>query len=160
MVGKGDKDAARVKAEAIRARIATAADFGKVAREASDDPTAAINGGELGWFEARQMDPAFAAAAFAMKNNGEISAPVLSSFGYHLILLEDRRPAGFRSFDEVKPEIMGELKAKALADAKAESTRRIFTDPTLKVDAELINLINTDAVAKASAAKAAAPARP
>jgi peptidyl-prolyl cis-trans isomerase C len=160
MVGKGDKDAARVKAEAIRARIATAADFGKVAREASDDPTAAMNGGELGWFEARQMDPAFAAAAFAMKNNGEISAPVLSSFGYHLILLEDRRPAGIRSFDEVKPEIMGELKAKALADAKAESTRRIFTDPTLKVDAELINLINTDAVAKASAAKAATPSKP
>jgi peptidyl-prolyl cis-trans isomerase C len=160
MFKDGNKDAARAKAEAIRARLAAGADFGKVAREASDDPTAAMNGGELGWFDAKQMDPAFAAAAFAMTTKGEISAPVLSSFGYHLILLEDKRPAGFRSFDEVKPELMADLKSKALADAKAESTRRIFSDPTLKVDAELIDRLNVEAVDKANAAKAAAKAKP
>jgi peptidyl-prolyl cis-trans isomerase C len=160
MVGKGDKAAARAKAEAIRARLAAGADFAKVARETSDDPSVAMNGGELGWFEAKQMDPEFAAAAFAMTTKGEVSAPVLSSFGYHLILFEDRRPAGFRSFDEVKPELMAELKTKAVAEAKTESTRRIFSDPTLKVDVELIDRINVDAVAKANAAKAAAPGKP
>ena len=85
---------------------------------------------------------------------------MLSSFGYHLILFEDKRPAGFRSFDEVKPELMAELKTKALVDAKAESTRRIFSDPTLKVDTELIDRLNVEAVEKANASKAAAKAKP
>ena len=160
MFRNGNKDAAREKTEAIRARLAAGADFAKVARETSDDPSVATNGGELGWFEAKQMDPAFAAAAFAMTSKGEISAPVLSSFGYHLILFEDKRPAGFRSFDEVKPELIAELKTKALVDAKAESTRRIFSDPTLKVDTELIDRLNVEAVEKANASKAAAKAKP
>jgi peptidyl-prolyl cis-trans isomerase C len=160
MVRDGNKDAALARATGIRARLAAGADFAQVAREASDDPLAARNGGELGYFEAKAMDPAFATAAFAMTNKGEISAPVQSSFGYHIILFEDRKPAGFRSFDEVKPELMAELRTKAIADAKADATRRIFADPTLKVDAELIDRLNAEAVAKSNAAKPAIAGKP
>jgi hypothetical protein len=69
-------------------------------------------------------------------------------------------PAGMRTFDEVKPELMAELKAKAMADAKAETTRRIFSDPTLKVDVELIDRINAEAVAQSKAGNLKAPPRP
>ena len=144
-VKDGDRGAALRRAEELRAKAQGGADFGALAREFSDDPTAARNGGELGFFDAKAMDPAFAAAAFAMTRKGEISAPVLTKFGYHVILFEDRRPAGKRSFESVQPEIMADLKAKALADARAEATRQIFADPTLKVNVELIQRIHDEA---------------
>lgn len=159
-INDGNKAAALAKATEIHARLVAGADFAQVARESSNDTSVTKNNGELGYFEAKSMDPAFAAAAFAMTKPGEISAPVLTSFGYHIILFEDRRPAGIRTFDEVKPELMAELKAKALVDAKAEINRRIFSDPTLKVDTELIDRIHAEAVARSKAGSAAAPARP
>jgi peptidyl-prolyl cis-trans isomerase C len=153
----GDKAAALAKATEIRARLEAGADFAKVARESSDDPTVSKNNGELGYFVAKSMDPAFAAAAFAMTKPGEISAPVLTSFGYHIILFQGRRPAGMRTFDEAKPELMAELKAKAVADAKAEVTRRIFSDPTLKVDVELIDRIHAEGVAQSKSGSSKQP---
>ena len=101
------------------------------------------------------MDPAFSSAAFAMTRKGEISAPVLSKFGYHIILFEERRPAGVRSFEEVKPELMADQKSKAMADARAEATRKIFSDPTLKVNAELIDRIHGEAAARSDNSRAA-----
>jgi len=153
----GDKAAALAKATEIRARLEAGADFAKVARESSDDPTVSKNNGELGYFVAKSMDPAFAAAAFAMTKPGEISAPVLTSFGYHIILFQGRRPAGMRTFDEAKPELMAELKAKAVAEAKAEATRRIFSDPTLKVDVELIDRIHAEGVARSKSGSSKPP---
>jgi len=156
-IDDGNKAAALTKATEIRARLAAGADFAQVARESSNDPTVSKNNGELGYFEAKTMDPAFAAAAFAMTKPGEISAPVLTSFGYHIILFQGRRPAGIRTFDEVKPELMADLKGKAVAEAKAEATRRIFSDPTLKVDVELIDRINAEAVARSKPGNPKAP---
>ena len=106
------------------------------------------------------MDPAFSSAAFAMTRKGEISAPVLSKFGYHIILFEDRRPARVRSFEEVKPDLMAEQKKQALADARAEATRRIFSDPTLKVNTELIDRLQAEAAVRSDNAKAPAPVKP
>ncbi len=155
----GNRDAALARAEEIRAKALAGADFGQLAREYSDDQTVGKNGGELGFFEAKTMDPAFATAAFAMTRKGEISAPVLSKFGYHIILFEDRRPAGVRTFEEVKPELMADQKSKAIAEAKAEATRRIFSDPTLKVNAELIERLNAEAAVRSDASGILAPAR-
>ena len=152
----GNRDSALAKATEIRAKALAGADFAKLARDFSDDQSVAMNGGELGFFESKSMDPTFAAAAFAMTRKGEISAPVLSKFGYHIILFEDRQPARVRSFEEVKPELMAEQKTKAVADARDEATRRIFSDPTLKVDVDLIDRINAEAVARANAAMPAA----
>jgi peptidyl-prolyl cis-trans isomerase C len=147
-VKNGDRVAAQKRADELHAKAVAGADFNALAREFSDDPTASRNGGELGFFEAKTMDPAFSAAAFAMTRKGEISAPVLSKFGYHIILFEDRKPAGFRSFESVQPEILADLKKKALADARAEMTRQIFADPTLKVNAELIDRIHSESAQK------------
>jgi peptidyl-prolyl cis-trans isomerase C len=129
------------RVEEVRAKALAGANFNALAREYSDDPSATSNGGELGFFEMKTMDPAFAAAAFAMKTKGELSAPVKSAFGWHLILFEDRRPAGVRSFDEVKGEILSDLRKRAIDDNRAAATRDIFSDPTLKVDKDLIERI-------------------
>jgi peptidyl-prolyl cis-trans isomerase C len=159
-VKDGKTDAALARAEEVRAKALAGADFSKLAREYSDDPSVARNGGELGFFEAKAMDPAFAKAAFAMTRAGEISPVVQSKFGYHVILFEERRPARVRTFDEVKPELMAEQKAKVVAEAKAEATRRIFSDPTLKVNVELIERLNTEAAAKSDTSGLRAPAKP
>ena len=154
--GKGEE--AKRKAEEVRAKAVAGANFAQLAREFSDDPSVSKNGGELGFFEAKAMDPAFAAAAFAMTRKGEISAPVLSKFGYHIILFEERKPAGVRSFDEVKPQLMAEQKANAIAEGRAEAMRKIFSDPTLKVDAELIERIHVESAARSDAS--AVPVKP
>jgi len=146
------------RVEEIRAKAVAGADFNALAREYSDDPSVKSNSGELGFFEAKPMDPAFAAAAFAMKTKGEISAPVKSAFGWHIILFEDRRPAGYRTFDEVKPQILAELRQRAIDENRAANTREIFSDPTLKVNNELIEQIYTEGAA-ATHALQPAPAK-
>jgi peptidyl-prolyl cis-trans isomerase C len=159
-VKEGKSDAARARAEEVRAKVVAGADFAKLAREYSDDPSVTRNGGELGFFEAKTMDPAFAKAAFAMTRSGEVSPVVESKFGYHVILFEERKPAHVLTFDEVKPEMMAEQKAKVIADAKAEKTRGIFSDPTLKVNGELIERLNTEAAVKSDASGLRTPAKP
>jgi peptidyl-prolyl cis-trans isomerase C len=139
---KGDKsDEARSRAEEVRAKLLAGGNFTALAGEYSDDPSVSRNGGELGFFDAKAMDPAFAAAAFAMTKKGEVSAPVKSAFGWHIILFEDRRPAGVRPFDEAKVEILGEMRKRVKDDARAAAVRDVFSDPTLKVNNALIEQI-------------------
>ncbi len=81
-------------AEELRQRIADGEDFAQLAREYSDDTGSAENGGDLGWFGRGAMVPAFEEAAFALAP-GEVSQPVKSDFGYHIIEVlerDDQRP--------------------------------------------------------------------
>ncbi|MGC9345133.1 MAG: foldase protein PrsA, partial [Bacteroidales bacterium] len=76
----------------IRQRVVNGEDFEKVARATSDDPSAKANGGNLGWFSAFRMVYPFESAAYNTEV-GEISMPVRSTFGYHIIKVHERRPA-------------------------------------------------------------------
>ena len=87
-------------------------------------------------------DPAFSAAAFAMTRKGEISAPVLSKFGYHHPA-RDRRSARVRSFEEVKPDLMAEQKKQALADARRGYAQIFLTRRS--VNTELIDRLQAEA---------------
>ncbi len=89
------------------------ADFEKLAKEKSTDKGSGANGGELGWFTKDKMVPAFAEAAFKLKK-GEISDPVKSDFGWHIIQLEDRRPLQVASFDDMKESLKSEVANKAV----------------------------------------------
>jgi peptidyl-prolyl cis-trans isomerase C len=89
------------------------ADFEKVAKEKSTDKGSGVNGGELGWFTKDKMVPAFADAAFKLKK-GEISEPVKSDFGWHVIQVEDRRPLQVASFDDMKESLKNEVANKAV----------------------------------------------
>jgi len=82
------------------------AEFAKLAKEKSTGPSGA-NGGDLGWFPASRMVPEFSAAADKLAKGTFTKEPVKTQFGYHIIYLEDKKPAGMKKFDEVKEQIKG-----------------------------------------------------
>lgn len=84
------------------------ADFEKLAKEKSTDKGSGADGGELGWFGKDRMVKEFADAALKLKK-GEVSEPVKTSFGWHIIKVEDRRPVKFAGFDEMKDGLKSEL---------------------------------------------------
>jgi peptidyl-prolyl cis-trans isomerase C len=88
-------------------------DFDKLAKEKSTDKGSGERGGDLGWFTKDKMVPEFAEAAFKLKK-GEVSNPVKSDFGWHVIKVEDRRPVQIASFDEMKESLRSELTNKAI----------------------------------------------
>lgn len=87
-----DKDWARQQAEDIHRQIVEGADFAEMAEQHTMDPSGTASGGDLGWFGKGAMVAPFEAAAYALKP-GEVSGPVETQFGYHLIKLEERRPS-------------------------------------------------------------------
>ncbi len=101
------------EAKKISEQLKKGADFEKLAKEKSTDKGSGANGGELGWFTKDKMVPEFAEAAYKLKK-GEISEPVKSDFGWHIIKLEDRRPVQVASFDDMKDNLKNELANKAV----------------------------------------------
>jgi peptidyl-prolyl cis-trans isomerase C len=101
------------EAKKVSEELKKGGDFDKVAKEKSTDKASGANGGDLGWFTKDRMVPEFADAAFKLKK-GEISAPVKSAFGWHVIKLEDRRPVKVASFDEMKDGLKGDVTNKAV----------------------------------------------
>ena len=105
-------------AKEIEKELAGGADFAELAKAKSEDPGSKDKGGDLGYFERGAMDPAFEKAAFALKI-GETSGPVKSSFGYHIIRVDDRKPERIPPLEEVRSEVVKRLKREK---AKPAST--------------------------------------
>ncbi len=101
------------EAKKISETLKKGGDFEKIAREQSTDKGSGAQGGDLGWFTKDKMVAEFADAAFALKK-GEVSAPVKSGFGWHIIKLEDRRAVKPASFEESKEELRAEATEKAV----------------------------------------------
>jgi peptidyl-prolyl cis-trans isomerase C len=106
--GAALKKAQREKAEATLARVRKGEDFAAVARVVSEDPGSAPGGGDLGVFGKGQMVPPFEQAAFAL-GAGQVSGLVESPFGFHIIKVHERLPAGKLPFDPVKGRIKDHL---------------------------------------------------
>lgn len=121
-------------AQTTRKKLLAGADFAETAKEVSDDPSAKTNGGEIGWFTRDRMDPSFSQGAFDMQNVGDISEPIKSRFGYHLIRLEGRRPADVRPFEAVEPQLMAEFRKRYINEQRDARTYAIRKDPNLKVN--------------------------
>ncbi len=104
------KAAAKKKADELATKVrANPADFAKLAKENSQDPGSAAQGGDLGSFTHDAMVKPFADAVFAAKT-GDIVGPVLSDFGYHVIKVGEITPARAKPFDSVKAQIETEMK--------------------------------------------------
>jgi peptidyl-prolyl cis-trans isomerase C len=113
-VRPGQKDLtdaeALAKAQELRKKIVDGADFATIAIQESDDTGSGAKGGDLGAFHHQQMVPTFEQAAFSLKP-GEISQPVRSQFGYHIIKVESHET---KSFDDVKDVIATRLRPQLL----------------------------------------------
>ena len=101
------------EAKAVLKRLKAGEDFAKVAGEVSKDPGS--QGGDLGWFTRDRMVPEFADAAFKLEK-GKLSEPVKSQFGWHVILVEDKRMKEFPPFEAVKDQIATYVAQKAQSE--------------------------------------------
>ncbi|HZT26621.1 MAG TPA: peptidylprolyl isomerase [Pseudolabrys sp.] len=157
----GDEKASKAaedKIKAIIVRLNKGEDFAKVASETTEDPSGKANGGDLGYFTKEQMVPEFADVAFKL-DKGQISGPVKTQFGWHVIKVEDKRIKPPPAFDEVKGQIENFVVRKAQADLvtklRGEAKVEKFYKPA---EAAKTDAPNTDAP-KADAPKTDAPAK-
>lgn len=135
--GRTDADAQKIL-EGARARLAKGEDFGAVARELSEEPAAKTSGGDLGFFGRGQMVGPFEEAAFGAQPN-TLVGPIKTDFGWHLIQVLEKRPAGTQPFEQVKPMIAQRLSADRtaeMAEAKArELAQKLAEDKPANADA-------------------------
>ena len=111
---KASKEAEE-KIKAVIARLKKGEDFVKLANDLTEDPSGKANGGDLGYFSKEQMVPEFSDTAFRLEK-GQISDPVKTQFGWHVIKVEDKRSKQPPKFDEVKPQLERYVIGKAQSD--------------------------------------------
>lgn len=106
---------AEAEIQRIRERIEAGEDFAELAKELSEDPGSAANGGDLRFFPRGRMVPQFEEAAFGAQV-GELVGPVATPFGAHLIEVTDRRDAGVRPFEEVQAQVRHKVLTERVAE--------------------------------------------
>ncbi|WP_274630252.1 peptidylprolyl isomerase [Arvimicrobium flavum] len=123
------------EADAIVKQLDGGAKFEDIAKEKSTDPGSGAQGGDLGYFGQGQMVPEFEKAAFALEVGSYTKEPVQSQFGFHIILVEDKRAKQPPAFEQVKEQFRGALvreKYFALAKQLRAAAKVDITDPELK----------------------------
>ncbi len=141
-----DKQAAAIKKqiEDIRKEIEGGADFAAKARELSQDEASSENGGDLGFFSRGKLNPDIEAAAFSIKP-GELSDPVLTKQGYHLIRVEEKKPEKLLPFAEVKQKIVDQLREerarKKVNDDADAFYEQVYREEQLKKPAEKFGFV-------------------
>jgi peptidyl-prolyl cis-trans isomerase C len=149
------------EANAVKAEIDGGADFATVAGEKSIDPGAA-NGGDLGFFRRGMMVGEFETAAFALTEVGQVSEPVQSQFGWHVIKLEERRESSPPSIDQVRPQLQQQVLMQAFDETVDELMNAAtveIPDPDLAAAVEAQQALEDEAAARAEA-EAAGEAAP
>ncbi len=131
---------ARAKAEDVLKQVKKGGDFAKLAEKYSDDPGSAKSGGELGWIGRGRTVPEFEKAAFSL-GKGQTSDLVKSSYGFHIIHVEDKQEAHLKTLAEVKGEIAEKVKQQKTAHATEVAANT------------LLSQARTDGLDKAAAAK-------
>lgn len=137
IAGEGDEQ--RAQAQKLLEEIKTGGDFAKLAREHSTDKGSAAKGGDLGFFGKGRMVPEFETAVFSLKNPGDLSGVVQSKFGYHIIQLQDRRPAGIRPYEEVREALIKEVRDAAIQEARVEEAQKMQLG--VKINEEAIKAV-------------------
>lgn len=127
--GKVDEKAveeAKTKAESVLKQVQAGGNFAELAKKDSDDPGSKDKGGELGWIQHGQTVPEFDHAAFALKP-GETSGLVRSTFGFHIIQVEDKHEAHVKPLDEVKAQIEPTIAAQKAATEVDNLANRVLS---------------------------------
>jgi peptidyl-prolyl cis-trans isomerase D len=132
--------AVKAKAQSLLKRAQAGEDFSKLAKEFSQDPGSAAQGGDLGWAERKIFVGPFGDAAFSMKVD-EIQGPVKTQFGYHILKLDGIQPPAVKSFDASRTELEAEY--------RRNEAERLFNNAQDQLaDAALQNATDIEVVAK------------
>ncbi len=121
---KQTDEQAKAKIEEVKKRLAKGEDFAALAKEFSQDPGSATNGGDLGYAGPGVYDPAFEEALYALQKN-EVSAPVRSAYGWHLIKLLGVQAPEVPSFASLKDKLTRELKTQQVEQRFVEVTKEL-----------------------------------
>lgn len=121
---EGNDPKAKSTLEDISKRLQAGEDFAALAKEFSQDPGSASEGGDLGFAGRDVYDPAFEEALYALQE-GQVSEPVQTEFGWHLIKLLGVQSPEIPSFDSMKPELVRELKAQQVEQRFVEASKQL-----------------------------------
>lgn len=116
---------AEAKIEEIKARLAKGEDFAKLAKEESNDVGSANNGGDLGYAGRGVYDPAFEDALYGLKAKGDVSEPVRTQYGWHLIKLLGVQAPEVPSFASLKPKLEQDLKSQLVEQRFVDATKQL-----------------------------------
>ena len=116
------------KANALLMQLKGGASFDDLAKANSADPGSAAKGGDLGFFGAGNMVRPFEDAVNKLAKPGDLSEPVESQFGYHIIRLEERREKGRQAFEEVRAQLVGEARNAILTEARLLKVQAMLKD--------------------------------
>lgn len=128
--GKVDESAvkaAREKAEGILKQVQSGGNFAEIAKKNSEDPGSKDNGGSLGWIQRGQTVPEFEQSAFSL-GKGQTSGIVRSTFGFHIIHVDDKQDAHVKPLDEVKPQIEQQLASDKAATRTDSLANKVETE--------------------------------
>jgi parvulin-like peptidyl-prolyl isomerase len=142
------KKAKRKQMDDIRKRAVGGEDFAKLAKEFSEDPGSKDKGGEY-IFGRGEMDPAFETAAFALKTN-EVSEVVTSAYGYHIIKLSEKAPAGKTPFSEAESSIRKYLEGLAIQKMLPDYYIQLKKEAGVEILDEKLKALEDAAVARSS----------
>ena len=136
MTPRGDQEAeaaAKVAIDSLYELVKNGANFAEVAKAQSDDKGSAMRGGDLGWFGRGYMVKPFEEAAFALKDSGEISAPIKSDFGWHIIMLKGKR--GIQPLEEMRESILKKVQRdERIKEADASFIRKARAEYNLPAE--------------------------
>lgn len=140
--------ATKSEAQAIITKLkSNPAAFESLAKAKTLDMGSKANGGDLGWFDPRSMVPEFGDAVTKLAKGSFTRVPVKSQFGYHVIMLEDSRPKVVPPLDEIKPQLLQQIRQQEL--------KKLFDDLKAKAKIEITQAEPAPAVAPEGAAKPA-----
>jgi len=126
--------AAQKKASDIAARVQRApTEFGKIARETSEHKDSAAKGGDLGWLSENQLIPEIRSAVVRM-TKGELSPPLRSTTGWHIVRLIDRKPATTRPLNEVRDAIVSTMRLRRAQEAERNYVEGLLGKAALTVN--------------------------
>jgi len=133
---EGDAEAAKAKAQDILVKLRAGADFAALAKQHSADPGSADKGGDLGFFAKGRMVPEFDEAAFALQKAGDLTEVIKTQFGYHVLQLVARKPAGPMPFEEAKEALLAKVRQSEQQRGRIELAKTL--EDTMKLDESAI----------------------
>lgn len=131
----GADAASRAKAEKLLADLKAGGDFAQLAKEHSADKSNSQNGGSLGFFTRGKMVPEFESAAFALEKAGDLTGLVETKYGFHIIQLVDKKPAGIRPYEEVKADLVKEVIDTVKQEARVAQAQKMQQGVVTNTDA-------------------------